>query len=255
MQSQLKKIIILAGLAAFPVFGQESPPVSAPDKEKLSYALGMNLALELKDVAVDVDANIAAQAIKDVLQGKQTELQEGDVPPILQRAEEIGRFKLSSKYIAEGEAFLATNAAAPGVTVLPDGLQYRVLKTGTGNLPKHIEILTLKYRGTWIDGKEFNHNDRLEIPFWGCPRGLQEALARMKVGSHWQIFVPYNIAYGHLGERTSRFGSALIYDLELVNAESETAHPNQHHSSGRLGHSLDEDLLPAKFRTSAETSR
>ena len=255
MPLKLQTVLILAALATFPALAQEAKPATPPDSQKLSYALGMSLALDMKDVGVEVDATVVGQAVQDVLQGKPAGMQESEIRSILRRAEEIGRFKQSSKNIAEGEAFLARNASVPGVNILPDGLQYKVLETGPGNYPKRIEILTLKFRGTWINGREFNHNERLDIPFWGCPRGLQEALLKMKVGSRWQIYVPYNLAYGHVGEQAQGYGLPLIYDLELVNAESETARPNQHHGAGRLGHSLDEDLLPAKFRSSTESSQ
>lgn len=227
----------------------------APSKADLSYALGMHLGLQIKKNGVDVDTNLIAKAIKDVLHGNPTELEETQIRNILRRAESYAHLKLSSKYIAEGETFLAKNAKEPGVTVLPDGLQYRVIKTGTGPTANLPDILTIKFRGTWPDGKEFARKDKLEIPFFGCTQGLREALKRMKVGSEWQIYIPYNIAYGHLGQEAEGYGSVLIYDLELLNAESETAHPNQHHSAGRLGHTLDEDILPPKITAASDILR
>jgi len=137
--------------------------------------------------------------------------------------------------------------------VLPDGLQYRVITTGTGEFPKPKDLLTLKIRGTWIDGKVFRQNDSLEMPLLLCPKGLQEALKLMKVGSKWQIFVPYSLAYGRLKQRVVGFGSVLIYDLELISAELEGSRPNQHHGlGGRVGHSLDEELLPPIYRSSLD---
>ncbi len=245
--------LVLAVLTALSATAEESKPTTPPDKQNLSYALGMNLALEVKSVGVDVDAGVVAQAIKDVLQGRSTEIKESDIISIVRRAEAIGRSKKTSKNIAEGEAFLAKNARADGITVLPDGLQYRVLKEGTGELPRPVRIVTLRFRGTLIDGSEFRHNDNFEIPLWGCPQGLREALQMMKVGSKWQVFVPYTLAYGHVGDRAEGYGSTLIYDVELVNSESETARPNQHHGAGRLGHTLDEDLLPATFKLSTDS--
>ncbi len=232
--------------------GPEAKAPQPPDKEKLSYALGMNLALRIKSAGVSANPDLVAQAINDVLAGKPTQIQESEIDEIVKSAEATGHFKLSSKNIAEGEAFLAKNAKADGVKVLPDGLQYRVIKEGAGELPRTVQILTLRFRGTYIDGKEFARNDGLDIPMWGCPKGLREALAMMKVGSEWQIFVPYNLAFGHPGEQATGFGSTLIYDMELVRAEAENARPNQHHASGRLGHTLDEDLLPPKFHPGSE---
>lgn len=238
---------VLAGLSAF---AQETKPVTPPDKAKLSYALGMNLGEQIKKSGVDADISVVEQAIKDVLGNKPTEVQELEIHSLLKQAEAFAHLKRTSKNIAEGEAFLAKNAKEPGVTTLPDGLQYRVIQTGTGELPRRMDLLTLKFRGTWLDGREFNHNDSLEIPFVACTKGLQEALLQMKAGSKWQIFVPNTLAYGRLKERAVGFGSVLVYELELVSAERENARPNQHHNlGGRVGHSLDEDLLPPIARS------
>jgi FKBP-type peptidyl-prolyl cis-trans isomerase FkpA len=248
-------VFIVATVGALSAFSQQPPAGAAPDKQNLSYALGMNLALETKETGIDLDAAEVARALRDVLQDKPTELPESQIQPILKQAELAARLKQSSRNIAEGEAFLAKNATAEGITVLPDGLQYRVLRTGTGAVPKPVEILTLKFRGTWINGKEFNHNESLDIPFWGLPKGLHEALLKMTVGSEWQVYVPYNLAYAHMSDKVERSGSTLIYDLELVNAESETARPNQHHGAGRMGHWLEEDVLPPRIRSTAEASK
>lgn len=253
MKLTSRHALVLAGWMAFSAAAQQTSPPSAPQpptKEKLSYALGMNLGEQLKRDGMEVDVDAVVQAINDVLAEKPTQIKETDIRRILRQAEAMGRLKQSSKNIAEGEAFLATNAKAPGIIALPDGLQYRVIKDGSGELPKMAQILTLKFKGCWLDGTEFKHNDRLEIPFFACPKGLREALKLMKVGSQWQIYIPYTLAYGHLGEEAQGYGSTLVYDIELLTAESETAHPNQHHSAGRLGHTLDEDLLPPKFHAS-----
>lgn len=246
----------MAGLLALPAVAQDATPAAKmpqpPDKEKLSYALGMNLGLQLKNLGMTADPQIISEAINDVLAAKPTQLQESDIRGILRAAQATGHYKITSKNIADGEAFLARNAKAEGVKVLPDGLQYKVIKEGTGELPKQVQILTLRFRGTYTDGTEFQHNDSLDIPLWACTKGLREALQMMKVGSEWQIVVPYNLAFGHQGEQSTGYGSTLIYDMALLRAESESARPNQHHSSGRLGHTLDEDLLPPRFHPGAD---
>ncbi len=243
---------MLIGLMAGSAVAQESQPVTkppeAPSKQKLSYALGMNMALQIKKNNLNADIDVVAKAIKDVLEGKGTEIQEPEIQPLLKQAEGFGRLRQISKNINEGTAFLAKNAKEPDITVLPDGLQYRVIKTGTGDFPKPKDLLTLKIRGTWTNGKEFLQNDSLEMPISLCTKGLQEALQLMKVGSKWQVYVPYNLAYGRLKQRAVGFGSILVYELELVSAELEGSRPNQHHGGGgRAGHSLDEALLPPIF--------
>lgn len=249
MKMNLPKAAIVAALLAIPAIADEPKPVvkipDPPDKEKLSYALGMNLGMQIKRAGVDPKIDVIMRAIKDVIEDKPTEIDEGDIRLLLKQGEAAGHVKQSSKNIAEGADFLAKNGKEPGVVVLPSGVQYHVIQDGSGELPKRIDVLTLKFRGTWINGTEFKHNDHLEIPFVGCTKGLQDALLLMKVGSKWQIFIPYNLAYGRVGERATGFGSTLIYDVELLAAEPENAHP--HPGMGRVGHSLDEDLLPTKL--------
>jgi FKBP-type peptidyl-prolyl cis-trans isomerase FklB len=259
MKLKLQYTVIVAALMTFSAIAQEPQPAAKPPeppgKQKLSYALGMNLGLQIKHASIDTDIDVLARAIKDVLEGKGTEIQEPEIGPLLKQAEGFGRLKQISKSINQGSAFLARNAKEPGITVLPDGLQYRVIKTGTGDFPKRSELVTLNFKGTWIDGTEFRHNDHLDIPFLGCTKGLQEALLLMKTGSKWQIYVPYNLAYGRLRDRAVGFGSTLIYDLELISAELEGSRPNQHHGpGGQAGHSLDEALLPSIFRYSMDNT-
>ena len=251
MRKRIYAAALAALIVAFSSGADEPAPATKvpppPDKEKLSYALGMTLGKQIKNSGVEPRVDIIARAIRDVLEDKPTEISEGEIRLILKQGEAAGRVKQSSKNIAEGADFLVKHGKEPGVVSLLDGVEYRVLKVGTGELAKRSDVLTLKFRGTWINGTEFKHNDSLEIPFVGCTKGLQEAILKMKVGDRWEIVVPYNLAYGRVGERATGFGSTLIYDLELLNAEPENAHPNQHHSPGRVGHSLDEDLLPQKI--------
>lgn len=255
MISKFRMAAVAAGLISYSAFAEETRPVAAPaappDKEKLSYAFGMNLGEQIKKSGVDTDVGVIAQALKDVLGNKPTEIQELEIHALLKQAEAFTHLKQTTRNIADGEAFLAKNAKEPGITVLPGGVQYRVIKTGTGELPKRMDLLTVKFRGTWIDGREFNHSDNLEIPFVACTKGLQEVLLQMKAGSKWQIYVPYTLAYGRVKDRAVGYGSVLVYELELVSAERESARPNQHRSpGGRVGHSLDEDILPPIFRSS-----
>jgi FKBP-type peptidyl-prolyl cis-trans isomerase FklB len=251
MRKRLQTAALAALFVAISVNADDNSPTTKvpppPDKEKLSYALGMTLGMQIKRSGVEPKVDVIARAIRDVLEDKPTEIPEGEIRMILKQGEAAGHVKQSSKNIADGADFLVKHGKEPGVVSFPDGVEYRVLKSGTGEPAKRSDVLTLKFHGTWISGTEFKHNDNLEIPFVGCTKGLQEALSKMKVGDRWEIVVPYNLAYGRVGERAAGFGSTLVYDLELLNAEPENAHPNRHQGSGRVGHSLDEDLLPPKI--------
>jgi FKBP-type peptidyl-prolyl cis-trans isomerase len=250
MKMTFQKALILTAFMAFSAVAQDflsdTKPSEPPDKEKLSYALGMRLGLQLKQAGADVDPDVIAQAIKDVLEGKPTKIQESEIRPLMMQAQAYGAAKKAEKNKAASDAFLAKNAKTPGVTVLPDGLQYRIIQTGTGEIPKSTDLITLNLRGNLIDGTEFRRKDHLQIPFAACPKACQEALQLMKAGSKWQIFAPSELAYGYERRRDPGTETTLVYELELISAEPESAHPGEHHGGGRLGHPLDEDFFPPK---------
>jgi len=138
---------------------------------------------------------------------------------------------------SEGQAFLATNATAEGITVLPDGLQYRVIRTGSGPISTTNDLIFIKYRGKLIGGGEFDHQNHFLTRSNGGIKGLQEALQRMKVGSRWQIFVPSKLGFAEEGEPYLHVppDSALFYDLELLSI----AQPDDPQvGTGSLGHGL-----------------
>jgi FKBP-type peptidyl-prolyl cis-trans isomerase FklB len=149
--------------------------------------------------------------------------------------------KQSQKNKAEGEAFLAKNAKTEGITVLPDGLQYRVIQAGTGAIPTTNDLVFIKYRGRRIDGTEFGHHDRFLTRVDGGLKGWQDALQRMRVGSKMEIFVPPALAFGEEGEPYLQIepDSTLIYELELTSI----APPNPEFGRG-LGHGFDGEVQP-----------
>jgi FKBP-type peptidyl-prolyl cis-trans isomerase FklB len=149
--------------------------------------------------------------------------------------------KQSQKNKAEGEAFLAKNAKTEGITVLPDGLQYRVIQAGTGAIPTTNDLVFIKYRGRRIDGTEFGHHDRFLTRVDAGLKGWQDALQRMRVGSKMEIFVPPALAFGEEGEPYLQIepDSTLIYELELTSI----APPNPEFGRG-LGHGFDGEVQP-----------
>jgi len=197
-------VIAAAVLLAQATLGQES--VQPPDAKKTSYALGMNLA--------------------DVQQGKPTKLQPAELHAIFKQEEDFARAKTTARDKADGEAFLAKNAASPGVTVLPDGLQYRVLQAGDGPTPKINDAVVVKYRGTLTDGTEFDHGDHVTANLISQMRGWQEALLLMKTGSKWQIFLPPSLAYGRNWMRKVGPESTVIFEIELVSIAPPSAQSN-----------------------------
>jgi FKBP-type peptidyl-prolyl cis-trans isomerase FklB len=208
--------------------GAEEKPALKDQKDKVSYSIGMDIGNNLKKQSIDIDPDILAQGIKDTFSGGKTLLTEQEFRDTLTafqielRAKQIERTKeLAEKNKTEGESFLAENKKKEGVITLPSGLQYKIVKEGTGETPKLEDTVTVNYRGTLIDGTEFDSSYRRGQPATfsvkGVIAGWTEALQLMKVGSKWQLFVPSNLAYGERGAgRDIEPNATLIFDIELL---------------------------------------
>lgn len=207
-------------------------------KQKVVYALGMRMVGQLKRVTADVDSKIIVQGMKDVLDGKPTKIQESEVEPLFEQAKAYGALKQSEKNKADGESFLAKNAKADGIKTIPDGLQYRIVQEGNGEQPTTNDLIIVKYRGNFVDGKEFDRSEHFLTKTDGGMKGWQDALQRMRVGSKWVIFVPSELGFGHEGEPGHQIGpdATLIYELELVSI-AKPGDPLI--GTGSLGHGLD----------------
>lgn len=197
-------------------------------KDKASYSLGMNFGEYLKKQDIEINTDILVRGLKDMLAGKKTLLTEQeyhDTMTALQKemmTKQMEKLKqLGEKNKKEGEDFLAENKKKEGVITLPSGLQYKVLKEGDGAIPKLTDTVTTNYRGTLIDGKEFDSSYRREqsatFPVKGVIPGWTEALQLMKAGSKWQLFIPSNLAYGERGAgRDIGPNAMLIFEVELL---------------------------------------
>lgn len=206
------------------------------DKERESYAMGMYIGTSWKRNGVDVDLNALMHGIKD-LQSGQTLLTEDQMRAQLmqlQRNLMASHQKQQSQQGAqneqEGQAFLAKNKSEPGVVTLPDGLQYKIIQDGTGAAPDPNDIVTVNYRGTFVNGTEFDSSYKrgrpAEFPVTGVIPGWTEALEKMKVGSKWDIYVPSNLAYGPSGrEPLVGPNQTLIFEVELLGVKARPAPP------------------------------
>ena len=205
-----------------------APLTLKTDKEKFSYALGMRMGANFKKQGVEVDPAILERGVKDALAGGKTLLTEEQAQTELMQVQNQMRKKQQEKMEAEagenkkqGEAFLAENKTKDGVKTLPSGLEYKVLTEGTGPKPAASDTVECNYRGTLIDGKEFDssakHGGPATFPVSGVIKGWTEALQLMPVGSKWQLFIPPDLAYGDRGAGPD-IGpeSTLIFDVELV---------------------------------------
>ena len=214
-------------------------------KTKISYAIGMNIGNNLKRSGYDVDIDVLAGAIRDVVSGKETKMTEPQGREALMAYQkemttkrEAERLQKAEKNRKEGEEFLEANKKKEGVKVhtvtLPDGktaeLQYKVLKEGTGPIPKSNDMVSVNYRGTLLNGTEFDSSAKKGGPakfsMTALIKGWTEALMMMKAGSKWELYVPSTLAYGDRGfGPTIEPGSALIFEMELISSEAPAPPP------------------------------
>lgn len=202
-------------------------------KDKVSYALGANLGMNLHKQSVDVDAAIIIRGLKDALAGAKLLLTDDEARAALTqlqtdlRNKQMEQMKAASELNKkEGTNFLAENKTKDGVVTLPSGLQYKILTEGTGPKPTASDTVTCNYRGTLISGKEFDSSYKrgqpTSFPVTGVIKGWTEALQLMPVGSKWQLFVPTELAYGDRGAGPDIGpGATLIFEVELVSIQEK----------------------------------
>lgn len=214
----------------------EDKPAFKDDKEKASYAIGMSIGKNLQRGGLDVDVDVLAAALKDVQAGREGKLTDQQAQEAIRSYQQESQKKLAENNKKAGEVFLAENKKKPGIKTqdvkLPDGsvaeMQYKVITQGTGPIPKSNDVVTVNYRGTLIDGKEFDNSAKrgqpLKRPINSLVRGWTEALQMMPVGSKWELYLPSSLAYGEMGNRMSNPpiepGTTLIFEMELVAAEA-----------------------------------
>jgi len=201
------------------------------DKDKISYAIGMTVGGGLHRDAVDVDPNMLLRGLKDAMAGGPTLLTDQQAQAMivqlrnqLQQKAEAQRAQAGEANKKEGEEFLAANKTKPGVIALPSGLQYKILKEGTGPKPTATDKVKCNYRGTFINGTEFDssekHGGPATFPVTGVIKGWTEALQLMPVGSKWQLFVPSDLAYSARGYGNDIGpNETLIFEVELLSIE------------------------------------
>lgn len=225
MQRKWLLAAAFALLGAFAALAQ-SAPESTTDNDKFSYALGMSFGKNFRKQGLELNPAVFAKAFETSFNDGQTAMTDQEMQAVLAAAAQLIRKKLAEKGDAaqkEGEAFLAENKKKDGVVTLPSGLQYKILRAGTGEKPTLNDTVLCNYKGTLINGTEFdasqNHGGPLTFPVKGVIPGWTEALQLMPVGSRWQIFVPSNLAFGAQGPADIGPNATLIFDLELVSIQ------------------------------------
>lgn len=220
--------MLLVVLAAVPSFAQEALKT---DQEKLGYAIGMNIGMNMKRQAIDADTDQIVAGLKDSLAGEKTVLNEQEMAQILTAYQQQKQQKQMAEMAAtaaenakKAEAFLKENGAKEGVTTLPSGLQYRVITEGTGPSPTADSKVEVHYKGTLIDGTEFDSSykrgEPASFPVGGVIPGWTEALQLMKEGAKWELAIPPALAYGERGAPpVIPPNSALIFEVELLKVD------------------------------------
>ena len=231
----LSCLIVISAYAAQEDVKEEVAAVAEAEKavsletemEKVSYIIGTQIAGNLKKAEIDVNLESLMQGLKDALEGTKLEISQTEMTKIYTAWQQKMRAKQAAKQaeeaaknLAAGTAFLEANKAKEGVKVLPSGLQYKVVKEGTGNTPTAKDKVKTHYRGTLIDGTEFDssykRNQPAEFGVTDVIKGWTEALQLMKVGDKWELYIPANLAYGERGRPGIPANSTLVFEIELL---------------------------------------
>ena len=220
------QILIYALILTFTVSCMKKDPKS--EKEKVSYAIGQQIGGNLKSQNVDIDVKMLAQSIKEAVAGKKSRMTEKEMFETMRslqkrKVEERKKTGESSKKV--GTDYLEKNKKKDGVKVTDSGLQYEVIKEGKGPKPKDSDVVEVHYKGTFIDGKEFDSSYKREkpakFPVKGVIKGWTEALQLMPVGSKWRLVIPSDIAYGSHGNSSIPPNSVLVFEVELLSIVKE----------------------------------
>jgi FKBP-type peptidyl-prolyl cis-trans isomerase FklB len=223
--------VSLLVLASSLLYAEDAPSLET-QKQKESYSIGYQVGLSIKNDQVEVDFNKLVQGLNDAINEKEPLLTNEEMRSLIVARREKAReeqmqklLEIRAKNAEEATTFLKENGQKEGIKTTESGLQYKVLQEGDGVTPKEDDTVTVHYRGTFIDGKEFDSSYSRGEPQTfqanGVIKGWTEALQMMKVGSKWQIFVPPSLAYGRGGLGTTiPPNKLLIFEIELLSVEN-----------------------------------
>ncbi len=203
------------------------------DKDKQSYAIGLNVGKSLHRDSIDVEPKFVLQGIEDALGDGKLLLTDDQIRTVMtelqtqvRQQQEEKRLALAESNKKDGASFLAANATKEGVVTLPSGLQYKILVAGTGPKPTADDTVICNYRGTLLDNTEFDSSYKRGQPMTfrvgGVIKGWTEALQLMPVGSKWQLFIPPDLAYGDRGQGPGGPNATLIFEVELLSIQPKT---------------------------------
>lgn len=197
------------------------------EKDKVSYSIGINWGAQLSQAKGKIDIEKVSQGMKDGFNGGKPKLSMDEMKQVIsdfqtsmQKEQQAQMNKMGGANKKAGEDFLAKNKKEKGVKTLASGLQYKIIKAGTGESPKATDTVVTHYRGNLIDGKVFDSSYKrgqpATFPVNGVIKGWTEALQKMKVGGKWKLFIPSDLAYGEKGPASIGPNSVLIFEIELL---------------------------------------
>ncbi|MCB1197893.1 MAG: FKBP-type peptidyl-prolyl cis-trans isomerase [Deltaproteobacteria bacterium] len=233
MKKILLTLCVCSAVALTACNKKQAPGATAPgkletDQQRYSYALGYQFGANIAQLGVDLDNTAITNALNDALSKKDSLLSEKEIQEsmvTLRNKRMEAQKARAEKGKAEGAAFLEKNKTAEGVKVTESGLQYKILKEGTGKTPKVDDRVKVHYKGNLIDGTEFDSSYKRDAPaifgVGGVIKGWTEALQLMKEGAQWRLFIPSELAYGEMDRPTIPGNSVLIFDVELISIENE----------------------------------
>ena len=264
--SMKKSLIILALSLAFTPLAPAADPDLKDQKEKVSYSIGLDIGSTLKRQLIDVNEETMNRGIQDGLSGAKPLMSDEQMKETMAAFQKdmmakqaAAKKEAGAKNAEEGKKFLAENKTKEGVKTTADGLQYKVEKEGTGANPKATDTVKVNYRGTTIDGKEFDSSykrgEPATFPVNRVIKGWTEALQLMKVGSKYKLFIPAELAYGERGAGAD-IGpdSTLIFDVELLGIEPAAATAPKPGTDGAAKSAAGMGASPAKAAASPAAS-
>jgi FKBP-type peptidyl-prolyl cis-trans isomerase len=200
-------------------------------KEKASYAIGLNWGKSMHRDSVDLDPDIILRGLRDGLAGGESLMTDEEAKAAIETFQVEFRTQIEENNKKEGDDFLAANKTKEGVVTLPSGLEYKILKAGTGPIPTATDTVICNYKGTLLNNTEFDSSYKrgqpVTFPVTGVIKGWTEALQLMPVGSKWQLFIPSDLAYGKNGAPRGGIGpnSTLVFEVELVSIQAKAQLP------------------------------
>jgi len=203
------------------------PAGNAPDMSKVSYCIGAQIGTSYRELELDIDPVLVASGLTDAFEGKQLRLEQTEIDQVLETFQEKIRLQQEETYNRalvenreKASSFLSENALRPGVVTLPDSIQYEVIEAGAGPHPSESDSVMAHYRGTFIDGKEFDSSYKRNVPITFVVGqmipGWRTIIPLMQPGAHWKVYLPPEMAYGSRGSGPVPPNSLLIFEIEFL---------------------------------------